>query len=207
MLGALGAGLLTGTALAVILPEGFHAFQAAQDATGQHCKFHEHLLPAAHPSGPAVLVMLLAVCAGSASNPMQCASPGSHCLMLPTDVVSFPLQCPVAQRGALTPYNCCSPWQHGPFSAYSLTQRCLHADEALPDWAIGAVLVAGFLGMLLLDQLQHRVGGPHVHGHAHGRGALHARNSDEDLEDAISATIPPARTAGKVSFACHTLVR
>ena len=33
-LGALGAGLLTGTALAVILPEGFHAFQAAQDATG-----------------------------------------------------------------------------------------------------------------------------------------------------------------------------
>ena len=35
-LGALGAGLLTGTALAVILPEGFHAFQAAQDATGEH---------------------------------------------------------------------------------------------------------------------------------------------------------------------------
>ena len=33
-LGALGAGLLTGTALAVILPEGFHAFQAAQAATG-----------------------------------------------------------------------------------------------------------------------------------------------------------------------------
>ncbi len=35
MLGALGAGLLTGTALAVILPEGFHSFQAAQDATGE----------------------------------------------------------------------------------------------------------------------------------------------------------------------------
>ena len=33
-LGALGAGLLTGTALAVILPEGFHAFQAAQAAAG-----------------------------------------------------------------------------------------------------------------------------------------------------------------------------
>ena len=38
-LGALGAGLLTGTALAVILPEGFHAFQAAQDATGEHHVF------------------------------------------------------------------------------------------------------------------------------------------------------------------------
>ena len=38
-LGALGAGLLTGTALAVILPEGFHAFQAAQDATGEHPVF------------------------------------------------------------------------------------------------------------------------------------------------------------------------
>jgi len=36
-LGALGAGLLTGTALAVIIPEGFHAFQAAQHATGMHC--------------------------------------------------------------------------------------------------------------------------------------------------------------------------
>ncbi len=33
-LGALGAGLLTGTALAVILPEGFHAFQAARAAAG-----------------------------------------------------------------------------------------------------------------------------------------------------------------------------
>ena len=38
-LGALGAGLLTGTALAVILPEGFYAFQAAQDATGEHHVF------------------------------------------------------------------------------------------------------------------------------------------------------------------------
>ena len=42
-LGALGAGLLTGTALAVILPEGFHAFQAAQHATGQRCSPVEHL--------------------------------------------------------------------------------------------------------------------------------------------------------------------
>jgi hypothetical protein len=33
-LGALGAGLLVGTALAVILPEGFQAFQAAQQETG-----------------------------------------------------------------------------------------------------------------------------------------------------------------------------
>ena len=50
-LGALGAGLLTGTALAVILPEGFHAFQAAQDATGLHCSSLEHPLPAAPCSG------------------------------------------------------------------------------------------------------------------------------------------------------------
>ena len=109
------------------------------------------------------------------------------------------------------PYNLtaaavpCSSKQHGPLSAHPLRQRHLHADEALPDWAIGAVLVAGFLGMLLLDQLQHRVGGTHVHGHAHGRGALHARNSDDDLEDAISATTAPPRTAAKVLCACHTL--
>lgn len=33
-MGALGAGLLVGTALAVIIPEGFHAFQSAQHETG-----------------------------------------------------------------------------------------------------------------------------------------------------------------------------
>ena len=141
---------------------------------------------------------------------MHCASPDSHCHMPPTDVVSFPPSFLEARLGVLPPTAAALPglfWQHGPFSAYPLTQCRPHADEALPDWAIGAVLVAGFLGMLLLDQLQHRVGGPHVHGHAHGRGALHARNSDEDLEDAISATIPSARMAGKVSIACHMLLR
>lgn len=46
-LGALGAGLLTGTALAVILPEGFHAFQAAQNATGLPCTSLKHI----HPDG------------------------------------------------------------------------------------------------------------------------------------------------------------
>lgn len=56
--------------------------------------------------------------------------------------------------------------------------------------------MAGFLGMLLLDQLQHRVGGSHAHVHGHGRGALHLRNSDDDLEQA--ATTPPPRVAGKV---------
>ena len=37
VMGALGAGLLVGTALAVIIPEGFHAFQTAQHDTGVHC--------------------------------------------------------------------------------------------------------------------------------------------------------------------------
>lgn len=37
MAGALGAGLLVGTALAVIIPEGFHAFQAAERDSGDHC--------------------------------------------------------------------------------------------------------------------------------------------------------------------------
>lgn len=36
-MGALGAGLLVGTALSVIIPEGFHAFQSAQEETGEAC--------------------------------------------------------------------------------------------------------------------------------------------------------------------------
>ncbi len=35
VMGALGAGLLVGTALSVIIPEGFHAFQSAQHETGE----------------------------------------------------------------------------------------------------------------------------------------------------------------------------
>ena len=35
-MGALGAGLLVGTALAVIIPEGFHAFQSAQHEPGAY---------------------------------------------------------------------------------------------------------------------------------------------------------------------------
>lgn len=34
VMGALGAGLLVGTALSVIVPEGFHAFESAQHETG-----------------------------------------------------------------------------------------------------------------------------------------------------------------------------
>ena len=34
VMGALGAGLLVGTALSVIIPEGFHAFQSAQHEPG-----------------------------------------------------------------------------------------------------------------------------------------------------------------------------
>ena len=74
------------------------------------------------------------------------------------------------------------------------------ADEAMPDWTVGAVLVAGFLGMLLLDQLQHKVGSEHGHGHGHGRGTPHLHSSDDDLEEgALSAGASPSRGVGKVS--------
>ncbi|BDA49754.1 Zinc transporter ZIP9 [Coccomyxa sp. Obi] len=98
VMGALGAGLLVGTALSVIIPEGFHAFQSAQQETGVD----------------------------------------------------------------------------------------------LADWAIGAVLVAGFLAMLLLDHLQQvMVGGSPAHAHAHVHHSSssqsvhrqHCHCSDEDPED------------------------
>ena len=47
------------------------------------------------------------------------------------------------------------------------------AGTPLPDSAPGAALLAGFLVMLLLDQLQ---------GHPHSHGSAHPSSSDEDLE-------------------------
>lgn len=44
VMGALGAGLLVGTALSVIIPEGFHAFQSAQQETGEACWIDTNLL-------------------------------------------------------------------------------------------------------------------------------------------------------------------
>ena len=58
--------------------------------------------------------------------------------------------------------------------------------------------MAGFLGMLLLDQLQHKVGGSHGHGHMHGRGTPHLRSSDDELEEEMSAATLPPKAAGKV---------
>ena len=66
---------------------------------------------------------------------------------------------------------------------------------------VGAVLVAGFLGMLLLDQLQHKVGSGHghMHGHGHGRGTPHLHSSDDDLEEGgLSAGDLPSRGVWKV---------
>ncbi len=47
MASALGAGLLVGTALAVIIPEGFHAFQAAEHESGGPCNIKGKRCPAA----------------------------------------------------------------------------------------------------------------------------------------------------------------
>ncbi len=71
---------------------------------------------------------------------------------------------------------------------------CLFAGVDLPDWSVGAILVAGFLTMLLLDHVQQAmVGGGHAHAHAHtpvsSSGNIHAlrrehdRLSDGDPED------------------------
>ena len=70
----------------------------------------------------------------------------------------------------------------------------------LPDWSVGAILVAGFLTMLLLDHLQQAmVGGGHAHAHKHtpmsssssSGQSIHHRHShlsDEDPEeDTIAA--------------------
>ncbi len=81
------------------------------------------------------------------------------------------------------------------------------AGVDLADWAIGAVLVAGFLAMLLLDHVQQAmVGGSHAHVHTHVHNSSssqsvhrqHSHCSDEDPEDdrtcvqkvALSGRIP-----------------
>lgn len=73
------------------------------------------------------------------------------------------------------------------------------AGVDLPDWSVGAILVAGFLTMLLLDHLQQAmVGGGHAHAHKHtptssssSGQSIHRRHShlsDEDPEeDTIAA--------------------
>ncbi len=71
-----------------------------------------------------------------------------------------------------------------------------YTDDAMPNWAVGAVLIAGFLGMLLLDQLQHRMG--ESNGHGHGRGMAHLRNSDDDLEEGVPLSALSPRGVGKV---------
>ena len=119
----------------------------------------------------------------------------------PLKIILVPLPTVRLDNVPLLQLACCLYGGSGSLPRPWLNARDV-ADEALPDWTVGAVLVAGFLGMLLLDQVQHRVGGPHAHGHAHahGRGTLHLRNSDDDLEQA-AATLPP-RTAGKVCVCC-----
>ncbi len=66
------------------------------------------------------------------------------------------------------------------------------AGVDLADWAIGAVLVAGFLAMLLLDHVQQAmVGGSHAHAHVHVHHSnssqsvhrQHSHCSDEDPEN------------------------
>ncbi|KAK9904719.1 hypothetical protein WJX75_001223 [Coccomyxa subellipsoidea] len=119
VMAALGGGLLVGTALSVIIPEGFHAFQSAQ---------HE---------------------------------PGVD----------------------------------------------------LPDWSVGAILVAGFLTMLLLDHLQQAmVGGGHAHAHKHtpmsssssSGQSIHRRHSHLSDEDPEEDTI--AAQKGQSEAASRALV-
>jgi hypothetical protein len=55
----------------------------------------------------------------------------------------------------------------------------MHADGHMPDWAIGAALVAGFVAMLLFDHMQRGLAGVgHVHLHANGHRD-HTHRDDE----------------------------
>ena len=138
MAGALGAGLLVGTALAVIIPEGFHAFQAAE-----------------HDSG-------VKICAVTTK--------------------------PSNGRAALL----------GLFHEREGASTC--AGGALPDWSIGAVLVGGFLAMLLLDHAQQALSATSgkANGHAHAHAGLpRGHASDDELEEG-----PSRSAAQKVSMAC-----
>eukprot|EP00887_Chlorella_sp_A99_P005296 scaffold1.g5296.t1 len=76
--GALGGGLLVGTALAVIVPEGFHAFAAAHAHEGHEGHHHEH----AHGEGPAEglagLVLVGGFLAMLLIDHMQHSAGGSH---------------------------------------------------------------------------------------------------------------------------------
>ncbi|KAK9825650.1 hypothetical protein WJX81_005153 [Elliptochloris bilobata] len=121
---ALGAGLLVGTALAVVLPEGFEALHAVHESAG-------------------------------------------------------------------------------------------HGAAEMPEWAAGAVLVGGFLAMLILDQAQRAAVGRHAHGNggsapcciAPGPTLSHRRTSDEGLRLSAAEAGSPARMLqGKMDGASRALV-
>lgn len=99
---ALGGGLLIGSALTIIIPEGFHAFhQAAAAGDGHHHDQHGH--------------------------------------------------------------------QHDHD----------HSDHSgVAEGLAGLALLAGFLGMLLLDQFQAAAGGGHGHGHHHHAPGKHTHSSE-----------------------------
>lgn len=67
-----------------------------------------------------------------------------------------------------------------------------HSGEGPPEGVAGLVLVGGFLAMLLLDHLQHAVGGRcgapgHIHGHGHAHGAGACSSGDKQKGEPSTA--------------------
>lgn len=210
LMSVFGAGLLVGTALIVVVPEGVHMmWSAAQQASREHA----HRAPQAGPSAP--------VSASHADHaPMPAASP------MPT----APLHAqnsdgiigsregltavPRALQGAAEPRPEAhahhahadgalegdhSHDDHDGHAAHGPSEAHAHAhghEDSFHSATIGLSLAAGFVFMLLVD----RIGGG-SHGHTHGGGGdadMHYAPNDDEAKG------PPAGSAG--SAASNTLI-
>lgn len=187
-LAALGAGLLIGSALAVIVPEGFHAF--AEVRGGIACQ-------AAGRRREAASWRTICSNAAHVHRPRHRRLP-----ILPALLAGRPLQ---ASHHSHNHVEVKPEHDH----EHDHDHSTAHDHSAsLPEGIAGLVLVGGFLAMLLLDHLQHAAGGrcgapghshhghSHSHGHAHSHGLGSGGASSERLREKGEGAAAKAKTQG-----------
>ncbi|KAK9806802.1 hypothetical protein WJX72_003345 [[Myrmecia] bisecta] len=81
------------------------------------------------------------------------------------------------------------------FEAFHHAQQAAGHAHALPEGAVGAALIAGFLAMLLLDQFQRMAGGHHHHHHHHADQLDH-RSDDELVVEGLATAEHKAAAKG-----------
>lgn len=175
---ALGAGLLIGCALAVVIPEGFHSF--AQVGQG----VHEGREGGKPRDGLGVPLP-----------PPCCRPPPYGLLKRPPPPPHAP---PTLTQATQHAHGEAHDHAHAHDAHDHGHEAREHEHGEMPEGMAGLVLVGGFLAMLLLDHLQHAAGGrcsaghSHAHGHAHGHGHGGAASGSDDPAGKGKATGAPA---------------